>query len=77
MKNNTVVAPLENIYWHTPTAELKDFISLTPHPGLNEHGELKSKLFSFLPLCDILEDTDNLIEFHVAGEATVGKTLRS
>lgn len=75
MKNNTVVAPLENIYWHTPTAELTDFISLTTHPGLHEHGELKSKRFSFLPLCDIFEDTGNLIEFHVVGETTVVKTL--
>lgn len=54
MKNNTAVAPLENIYWHTPTAELTDFISLTTHPGLHEHGELK--WFSFLPLCDIFEE---------------------
>lgn len=75
MKNNTVVALLENIYWHTPTAELTDFISLTTHPGLQEHGDLKWNWFSFLPLCDIFEDTSNLVEFHVVGEATVAKTL--
>lgn len=75
MKNNTVVAPLENIYWHAPTAELTDFISLTTYLGLS--GELKSKWFSFWPLCHIFEDIGDLIAFLKAGEATVAKTLRS
>lgn len=45
MKNNTVVAPLENFYWHAPTAELTDFIGLTSH---HEHGELKMKMMFFV-----------------------------
>lgn len=76
MKNNTVVALLENIYWHTPTAELTDIIRLTTHPGLHKNGELKWNWFSFLPLCDIFEDTGNLVELHVAGEAKTGENSK-
>lgn len=65
MKNNTVVASLENFYWHAPTAELTDFIGPTSHPGLHEHCQLKLKWFSFRPICGIF---GNLIVFHAVAK---------